>query len=82
MLEWQLLRTFQKVRDCIVHAYGYVAELRSEKEKEIRELVSQNIGLTIDDYGRLALTKAFCDEHLSCLQSFFYNLFQAAGWKP
>lgn len=78
--EWQHLRTLQKVRDCIVHAFGYVADSRDEKE--IRELASQSIGLTIDDYGRLALTKRFCDEHLSCLARFFHSLFRVAGWKP
>jgi len=76
--EWQHLRTVQKVRDCIVHAYGYVAESRTEKE--IRQLVSQNIGLTIDDNGRLALTKTFCDEYLSCLARLFHSLFRAVGW--
>lgn len=80
--DWQHLRTLQKVRDCIVHAFGYVAELSKEKEEGIRELASQSIGLTIDDYGRLALTKRFCDEHLSCLATFFHSIFRVAGWKP
>lgn len=79
--EWQQLRSFQRVRDCVVHAYGYVPELSGGKEKDIRELVRQNIGVTVDEQGRLALTKAYCGAHLSCLQSFFQSLFQAAGWR-
>ncbi len=77
--EWQHLRTIQKVRDCIVHAYGYVVESRTEKE--IRQLVSENIGLSIDENGRLVLTKAFCDEFLSCLARLFQGLFRAVGWR-
>ena len=78
--EWQHLRTFQKVRNCIVHDYGYVTESGNRKEKKIRALVRQNIGIAIDDYGRLALTKAFCDQYLTHVGTFFGNLFRAAGW--
>ena len=79
--EWQHLRTFQKVRDCVVHAYGYVAELSDEKkQREIRALVDQNIGVAIDDYGRLALTKAFCEQHLTHMGGFFDTLFREVGW--
>lgn len=78
--EWQNLRSFQKVRDCIVHAYGHVTESRDQSE--IRKLVAKGIGLTVGDHGRLVLTKSFCGEQLSCLERFFHSLFQAAGWRP
>ena len=78
--EWQHLRTFQKVRNCIVHDYGYVTESGNRKEKKIRALVRQNIGIAIDDYGRLALTKAFCEQYLTHVDTFFGNLFRASGW--
>ena len=77
--DWQQLRTIQKVRDCIVHAYGYVAESRNEKD--IRQLASQNMNLTIDGDGRLAPTRTFCEECLSCLERLFHSLFVAAEWR-
>ena len=76
--EWHQLRVLQKIRDCIVHAYGYVAEWKDEKE--IRELAAKGIGLTIDPWDRLVPTKAFCDQHLLCLDSFFRKLSEALGW--
>jgi hypothetical protein len=30
--EWQHLRTLQKIRDCIIHAYGFAAESRDAEE--------------------------------------------------
>lgn len=77
--EWNELRNIQIVRECIVHVYGFVAV--SGEPKALRQLVNQNAGLTIDDNGRLVLSKSFCDEYLSCLARFFERLFRAAGWK-
>jgi hypothetical protein len=76
--EWQQLRTLQKIRDCIVHGYGFVSESRDPEE--LRRLATQNIGIEIDDNGRLALTKAFCDQSLSHLDTFFERLFCLARW--
>jgi hypothetical protein len=78
--QWQHLRTLQTVRDCIVHAYGYISESKDEGV-EIRKLAKQKIGIA-DNYGRLALTKEFCEQCLVYLDEFFHSLFQAAGWKP
>jgi hypothetical protein len=76
--EWQQLRMLQKIRDCIVHAYGYVVESRDEKE--IREMAAKNIDFTIDPWERLIPTKAFCDQRLSDLDTFFRKLSEALGW--
>lgn len=76
--EWQRLLKFQRVRDCIVHTNGELTESRDEKE--IRLLIAERIGLEISDFGRLVVTKPFCDEYLSCLDRFFRGLFDDAGW--
>jgi hypothetical protein len=76
--EWGQLRMLQKIRDCIVHTYGYVAE--SQQEKEIRELAAKSIGLTIDPWGRLLPTKVFCEQHVLCVDTFFRKLSEALGW--
>jgi hypothetical protein len=80
---WQQLRNIQKVRDCIVHAYGHVSELHNDGDrKSIEQLVNQNIGITIDETGRLMVDKVFCEWCLSSLEALFHGLFTAVGWYP
>ena len=76
--EWQQLRTLQKIRDCIVHSYGDVG--RSRDEKFLRDLAMQGSGVSIDDEGRIAVTKHFCEEQLATLRTLFKRLFLCAGW--
>ena len=78
--EWQQLRTLQKVRDCIVHAFGHVAESRDETF--LRQLATKTDTISIDDDGRIAFTKAFCQQHLAALQTLFNRLFLCVGWNP
>lgn len=66
--EWQQLRTLQKVRDCIVHAYGHIADSRDEVF--LRELAAKSDGVSIDDDGRIAVSKGFCEKHLAAVQNF------------
>ena len=47
--EWQHLRRIQKIRNCIVHAHGFVAEIGKEDEKYLRQLAKQNIGVAINE---------------------------------
>lgn len=78
--EWQQLQTLQKVRDCIVHAYGHIAD--SRHEAFLRQLIATGDGIAIDDDGRIALTKAFCQQRLAALRTLFNRLFLCVGWKP
>ncbi len=78
--EWQQLRTLQKVRDCIIHAYGHVAESRDEKF--LRCLATQGDAVSIDDEGRITVTKAFCERQLITLRTLFNRLFLCVGWNP
>ena len=76
---WNKLRDLQKVRDCIVHANGYVAESRDKKDLE--GLAGTGLGMSIDDCGRLAISKDFCVFGLSQVEELFRDLFKAAGWR-
>jgi len=78
--EWEQLRTLQKVRDCIVHAYGHIAD--SSDELFLRQLAAKSEEVSVDDVGRIAVTKAFCQKHLAALQTLFNRLFLCVGWKP
>ena len=76
--EWEDLRTLQKIRDCIVHAYGRVKDSRDEAF--LRELASKGAGISIGDDGRLLVVKDFCQQRLVNLRSLFKRLFKAVGW--
>ncbi len=80
--EWQNVRSIQKVRDCIVHAYGRFGDLASDKDKKaIRELATKNVGVTVDQYsGRLTIDNAFCEWCLTEIDKLFEKLFVTAGW--
>jgi hypothetical protein len=80
--EWDHLRKLQKIRDCVVHAYGHVSQMSARDEKSLRELVSQTEGFSIDDDGRIAVTKPFCEGQLAALQTLFKRLFLCVGWNP
>jgi len=78
--EWQNMKALQKVRDCIVHGYGWLNDLKQEKDKDaILEVAKQNTGLAIDS-GRVTLEKRFCEWSLETVDKFFEKLFIAAGW--
>jgi hypothetical protein len=81
LAEWQHLRTGQKIRDAIVHAYGHVDESRDKQD--IQQLVAKNGGISIDESGRLALTQEFCENYLASVEKLFFQLFVAVDWyKP
>ena len=76
--EWEQLRTLQKIRDCIVHAYGRVKDSRDETF--LHELAAKGIGISIGHDGRLRVGKPFCQQQLVNLQNLFKHLFKAVGW--
>lgn len=79
--EWSRLRSLQVVRDCIVHSYGYLGS-DDDRSKHLRQLATDDIGLSISDDDRLLLSKSFCDQHVTHLSSLFQRLFAFAGWTP
>jgi hypothetical protein len=76
--EWENLRTLQKIRDCIVHAFGRVKDSRDEAF--LREFASKGIGISIGYDGRLLVEKEFAQQQLFNLRNLFTNLFKAVGW--
>ena len=76
--QWENLRTLQKVRDCVVHAYGRVKDSRDETF--LRQLASNASGVSIDQQGRLQVDKGFCERQVANLHSLFERLVEAVGW--
>lgn len=76
--EWENLRTLQKIRDYVVHAYGRVKDSRDEVF--LRQLASKTAGVAIDQKGQFHIEKRFCEQHLTNLHSLFERLFLAVGW--
>jgi hypothetical protein len=78
--EWAHLRRFQSVRDCIVHHYGYLNGEDSRHNK-LRQGATNLEGLHINADDRIILSRAFCEQHLSNIESFFNRLFAADSTK-
>ena len=76
--EWENLRTLQKIRDCIVHAYGRVEESRDKAF--LHNLASKRIGISIGNAGRLLVEKDFPNQQLVNLRTLFTKLFKVTGW--
>lgn len=76
--EWENLRTLQKVRDCIVHAFGRVKDSRDEPF--LRDVASKGMGISIGYDGRLLIEKSFSQQQLVNLRNLFTKLFKAVGW--
>ena len=75
--EWTHLRRFQDVRDCIVHHYGYLSPNDSRHEK-LRQFAATSDGIIITSDDRIHLSRAFCEQHLTNIESFFKRLIAAA----
>src|SRR5205823_3215775 len=78
--EWSQLRSFQAIRDCIVHSYGYVG-FDEKRDKQIRGFVNKGTGVGITHDDRIALDSSFCQKHLAYIETFFKRLFAEAGWE-
>jgi hypothetical protein len=74
--EWAALRRFQDVRDCIVHQYGYLGT-NDSKHEQIRQIAHTSDGITITSDDRIHLSRAFCEQHLTNVESFFKRLVAA-----
>jgi len=47
---WQSVLDFNQVRNCIVHASGSIARVDSGRQRILKELASQGIGIEISNY--------------------------------
>jgi len=90
---WEPLSHLQKIRDCIVHTGGRVADSRDKHE--IEHLIKLNLGLSItppmfpdlaeDDFfvdaddGLLQIEPVFCAATLEQVKSLFTEIFESSG---
>ncbi|MGH7595142.1 MAG: hypothetical protein ACREOI_02270 [bacterium] len=77
--KWDNLMTLQKVRDCIIHAYGDVS--RSRDQEYLRKLVQQGRYIEIDVDGKLIIRRDFCEDQIKNFSDFFKELCTKAGWR-
>jgi hypothetical protein len=85
--QWASLTDLQKVRNCIVHHGGRVADTRDTKR--LGHLVKQGIGLSIqtgghflvlpEDESLLIVERPFCAKMLDSARTFFVNVFDQSG---
>lgn len=73
---WARLQTVQKVRDCIIHCGGRVAESRDERY--LRQVAGGGIGLALSPWGYLHIDEPFCEFVEHTLYDFFSTLFPEA----
>jgi hypothetical protein len=90
---WGSLTNLQKIRNCIVHCRGRVADSRDRAE--IESLTTNNLGLSITppmfhgltendsfvdaDEGLLQIEPVFCTTILKGIKSLFGQIFEKAG---
>ena len=77
--EWGALLMFQKIRDCIVHHYGFL-NLIDSRHKQIRESAQNNPDIEITSQGRIAPGANFCSSQHAKVDSFFRRLMTDMGW--
>jgi hypothetical protein len=75
--EWAHLQRFQDVRNCIVHQYGYLSA-NDKRHDGIRQFAAGPNGIVITSDDRIQLSCAFCEQHLTNIESFFKRLIAAA----
>lgn len=77
---WQQLTDLQKIRDCVVHANGIVADSRDSTH--LRQVVGSKVGVSLDPSGALAIDQEYCGAALESARRFFEELFDSAGFGP
>ena len=78
--EWSSIRSFQKIRNCVVHEFGFV-EPKEEKSKDILKVIQSDPSLSLNHYNRIIPTSDFCKNQLKDVESFLLRLMGDMGWK-
>ncbi len=47
LAEWRAMKDMEKVRDCIVHAFGRIEQMRGKKRKHLERLVKRDKDLSV-----------------------------------
>ena len=78
--EWKDLQMVQKIRNCIVHHYGYLAQ-EDGHHKNIRAFAKGDPDIEITHQGRLSPKANFCIRQHAQVDSFFRRLMSDFGWQ-
>ena len=62
--QWDDLAKLHKIRNCVVHSYGFTDEVKLGAIENV----------TIDNDGRVILSKTFCDQSLENAKKLLYEL--------
>ena len=78
--EWNSLRDFQKIRDCIVHSYGFVSS-GERGGKAVERIIEGSSELTLNHRRRICPTRGFCLRQLEAVEAFLNRLMADMGWE-
>lgn len=78
--EWNSLRNFQKIRDSIVHDYGFVRP-KEERFGQVLRIIEADPDLDLNHYNRICPAPAFCARQLGYVESFLNQLMSDMGWR-
>lgn len=78
--DWAPIRNFQKIRDCIVHDYGFVKRA-DDRFRRVVQIVDSDQGLSLNDWNRICPSHDFCFRQLGHVESFLNQLMTDMGWK-
>lgn len=77
--EWDPLRSFQKIRDCIVHHYGFVKP-NEDRFKNIMNIIKSDPNLTLNCRNRISPSIGFIKRQINYTESFLDRLMTDMGW--
>ena len=75
---WNKMQDIQKVRDCLVHVDGVVADSRDVKH--LKAMVGRGIGLLLDRSGKLFIEYMYCHNSVIEAHRYFKTLLDEAGF--
>jgi hypothetical protein len=78
--EWNDLGMFQKIRNCIVHHYGFL-NLEDGHHQDISDFAKGDPDIEITHQGRFSPGAKFCIRQHAKVDSFFRQLMSDFGWQ-
>lgn len=79
---WDVLLNFEAIRHCFVHTSGNVDEMNGDKPEQLRQIIKDTGGLSINEEGNIDVESIYCRQILSVVERFFDTVFEFAGFGP